>query len=32
MYLNVANNIPIKVGDIMNWTCDDGKIEKWLII
>lgn len=32
MYLNVANNIPIQIGDIMNWTCDDGKIEKWLII
>lgn len=30
MYLNVANNIPIVVGDIMNWPCD-GQIEKWII-
>lgn len=32
MYLNVANDIPLKVGDIMNWTLDDGSIEKWLIL
>ena len=30
MYLNVANNIPIVVGDIVNWQCD-GIIEKWII-
>lgn len=30
MYLNVANNIPIVVGDIVNWQCD-GTIEKWII-
>lgn len=32
MVLNVANDIPLLVGDIMNWTLDDGSIEKWLII
>lgn len=32
MFLNVANDIPIKVGDIMNWTLDNGDIEKWLLI
>ena len=32
MFLNVANDIAIKVGDIMNWTLDDGQIEKWLLI
>lgn len=30
MYLNVANNIPIVVGDIVNWQCD-GQLEKWII-
>lgn len=30
MYLNVANNIPIVVGDIVNWQCD-GTVEKWII-
>lgn len=32
MFLNVANNIPLKVGDIMNWTLDDRSIEKWIIV
>ena len=31
MFLNVANNIPLQIGDIMNWMADDGHIEKWLI-
>ena len=30
MYLNVANNIPIVIGDIVNWQCEDG-LEKWII-
>ena len=32
MFLNVANDIPLRVGDIMNWTIEDGSIEKWLLI
>jgi len=32
MFLNVANNIPLLIGDIMNWTLDDGTIEKWILI
>ena len=32
MLLNVANTIPLQIGDIMNWTIDDGSIEKWIII
>ena len=31
MYLNVANNIPIIVGDIVNWPCE-GQLEKWIIL
>lgn len=31
MFLNVANDIPIKIGDIMNWQIEDGSIEKWLL-
>ena len=31
MFLNVRNNVPIHVGDIVNWTLDDGSIEKWII-
>ncbi len=31
MFLNVANNIPLTVGDIMNWRSEDGSIEKWLL-
>lgn len=30
MYLNVANNIPIVVGDIVNWQ-SEGQLEKWII-
>ena len=32
MFLEVANDIPLLIGDIMNWTLDDGSIEKWIII
>jgi hypothetical protein len=32
MFLNVANNIPLQVGDIMNWIIEDGSTEKWLLI
>ena len=32
MILNVANDIPIRVGDIMNWQQDNGDLEKWLLI
>lgn len=32
LYLHVANDIPIKVGDIMNWRADDGSIEKWILL
>ena len=32
MYLYVANDIPIKVGDILTWRQDDGAIEKWILL
>lgn len=32
MFLNVANNIPLQVGDIMNWQIEDGSVEKWILI
>ena len=32
MHLNVSNDIPIKVGDIMNWPQKDGTIEKWILL
>jgi len=32
MYLHVSNDIPIKVGDIMNWKAEDGTTEKWLLL
>ena len=32
MFLNVANDIPLQVGDIMNWTIDDGSTEKWILV
>lgn len=32
MFLNVANQIPVTVGDIMNWTLDDGSIQKWILV
>ena len=31
MFLNVANDIPIVIGDIMNWVNDSGVEEKWLL-
>lgn len=30
--LNVANDIPIQVGDIMNWRQSDGFLEKWILL
>lgn len=32
MYLYVANDIPIRVGDILTWRQDNGAIEKWLLL
>lgn len=32
MYLNVGNEIPLQIGDIMNWTLDDGSMEKWILL
>ena len=32
MYLYIANDIPIKVGDILTWRQDNGAIEKWLLL
>ena len=32
MFLNVANEIPLVIGDIMNWTVNGSNIEKWIII
>ena len=32
MHLNVSNDIPIQVGDIMNWQLADGTLEKWLLL
>ena len=32
MFLYVALDIPVKVGDIMNWQVEDGSVEKWLIM
>lgn len=31
MFLNVANDIPLVIGDIMNWVDDNGHEEKWLL-
>lgn len=31
MFLRVANDIPLKVGDIMNWEIEDGSVEKWIL-
>ena len=31
MFLNVANNVPLLVGDIMTWTLEDNTEEKWII-
>ena len=32
MFLNVANIVQIKVGDILNWMQDNGEVEKWLLL
>ena len=32
MFLNVANEIPLQIGDIVNWKTDSGAIEKWIIL
>ena len=32
MFLNVSNDVPLLVGDIINWILDDGSIEKWIIL
>ena len=32
MYLYVANDIPIQVGDILTWIQDNGVTEKWLLL
>ena len=32
MYLYVANDIPIRVGDILTWRQDNGVTEKWLLL
>lgn len=32
MYLYVALDIPIQVGDILTWRQDNGTIEKWLLL
>ena len=32
MYLYVANDIPIVVGDILTWRQDNGAEEKWLLL
>lgn len=31
MFLHVANDIPLLVGDIMNWRVEHGDTEKWII-
>ena len=31
LFLNVANNVPLMVGDIMTWVQDDGSEEKWIL-
>ena len=31
MFLHVANDIPLLIGDIMNWKLDNGTTEKWII-
>ena len=32
MYLYVALDIPIKVGDILTWRQDNGSTEKWILL
>ena len=31
LFLRVANDIPLEVGDIMTWQLENGKIEKWIL-
>ena len=31
MFLNVSNDIPLLVGDIMTWPQEDGTEEKWIL-
>ena len=31
LFLNVSNDVPLVVGDIMTWQQDDGSLEKWLL-
>ena len=31
-FRGVINNIPIQVGDILNWPLDNGDIEKWILV
>ena len=31
MFLQVANEVALEVGDIMNWRLDNGAIEKWIL-
>ena len=31
MVLHVSNDIPLLIGDILNWQLDDGSTEKWII-
>ena len=30
--LHVSNDIPLRVGDIMNWRQRDGEVEKWILL
>jgi hypothetical protein len=32
MFLNVSNDVPLLIGDIVNWKLDDDSIEKWIIL
>lgn len=32
MFLHVANDIPLLIGDIMNWKLQNGTVEKWIIL
>jgi len=32
MFLHVANDIPLLVGDIINWKLSDNTIEKWIVL
>lgn len=31
LFLNVANDVPLLIGDIMTWKQDDGSLEKWIL-